>query len=251
MRGLFVLLLLTNFLFLGWQIWFEIGVEKAAPFGGVPLVNEGLSLFTELEEEKRPPQRKLVLVEDNPAHGSTPAIELVATENTMEETFTVTPAPPVAALCFRSTSLVTVNDANALQRSLAKIGIKESRIETVQTQNINYWVMLPAYKNKAMAKDAADILKESHVKDFFILHSGDYENSISLGVYSTRERAKQRYLEIGALNARLRKAVIEAIELPAKRLVVTFQVDDGTTPEGILPMLDSSKEPYLQKILCK
>ena len=110
--------------------------------------------------------------------------------------------------------------------------------------------MLKAYKNKTKANEAAEILKQKRVKDFFIVRTGRYENAVSLGVYSTKERAEKRYKEISGLKLRLRKPVIEAIELPAKRLIVSFRLGDGVVPEGLEHMLGSSKEPQWQKKSC-
>ncbi len=248
MRGFFVLLLITNLLFLGWQIWFEPDNKKTPAYGGVPMVNEGLHLLSELDEEKRPAQRKFMPLEDNASEARVPKLEPIAAESLPETV--VTKETSSVALCYQSSPLETLKEAKAIQQSLLKLGIQDSRRETIQTHKANYWVMLKAYKSRGKANEAAEILKSQQVKDFFIVRSGRYENALSLGVFSTRERAEKRYKQIAGLKVRLRKPVIEVLELPVKRLVVHFNLDGISPPEGLSPYLDPSKEPYLKKIPC-
>ena len=248
MRGFFVLLLITNLLFVGWQIGFEPESEDPPPYGGMALANDGLYLLSELDEEKRPPQRTFIPLEDKSTETPAPEVELIAAETVVEPSVAVTLS--TTTLCYQSSPLVTLKEAKALQESLVKLGIEDSRRETIQTHKVNYWVMLKPYKSLDKANEAADILKKQRVKDFFIVRSGSYENAVSLGVFSTKERAEKRYKQIAGLKLRLRKPVIEALELPAKRLVVRFELEVTPAPEGLSTLLDSSKKSHLKKILC-
>ena len=248
MRGFFILLLITNLLFFGWQIGFAPESEAPPRFAGIPLVSEGLQLLSELDEKERPAQRKFVPSQEKGDEPPPPSVELIAAERPVESP---TEKPPSETKqCYQSSPLVTLKEAKALQQSLLKLGIEDSRRETIQTHKVNYWVMLKAYKSRDKATEAADILKTQQVKDFFIVRSGRYENAVSLGVFSTKERAEKRYKQIAGLKVRLRKPVIEALELPAKRLVVRFELDSDTSPGGLSPLLDSSKESHLKKIPC-
>jgi hypothetical protein len=248
MRGFFVLLLITNLLFVGWQIGFEPESGELPPYGGMALTNDGLLILSELDEAKRPPQRKFIPLEDRATETPAPKVELIAAETPAEASVAVTPS--ITTFCYQSTPLVTLKEAKALQQSLLKLGIQDSRRETIQTHKVNYWVMLKAYKSLDKANEAADILKKQRVKDFFIVRSGRYENAVSLGVFSTKERAEKRYKQIAGLKVRLRKPLIEALELPAKRLIVRFELDETPVPEGLSALLDSSKESHLKKISC-
>jgi hypothetical protein len=178
------------------------------------------------------------------------AVELIAADKPTENTAVETVFPTATVNCFQSTPLDNLEDAQALQQSLVTLGISESKRIMVQTQKVNYWVMIPADKDVAKVNDAIASLKQRRIKDFFIVRSGRYENAISLGVYSTRERAEQRYKEISKLKLRIRKPEIEALELPAKQLVVTFRLDSDESPEGLTALLESVKPPRLQKISC-
>lgn len=248
MRGFFVLLLITNLLFVGWQIGFEPQSEEVPPYSGMALANDGLYLLSELDEAKRPPQRKFIPLEDKAIEAPEPKIELIAPEAPAETADLV--ASSGTTHCYQSTPLVTLKEAKALQETLLNLGIQDSRRETIQTHKVNYWVMLKPYKSLDKANEAADMLKKQRIKDFFIVRSGRYENAVSLGVFSTKERAEKRYKQIAGLKLQLRKPVIEALELPAKRLVVRFELNATPPPEGLAALLDSSKESHLKKTSC-
>jgi hypothetical protein len=251
MRGFFVLLLITNLLFLGWQFWLAPENGVLAPEGSLSVSRGGLTLLAELDGGRMPPVRTLQAVEDTHAQTTASPVELIAAEDKIDEVATEqAPATLVSVSCYQSTPLETLADAKSLQQTLAKMGINATKRETVQTQKINYWVMLAANKDPAKVSVVVDTLKQRHIKDFFVVRSGSYENVISLGVYSTRERAEQRFKEISSLKSRLPKPVIEALELPAKRLVVSFQLEAGAIPEKMASLLDPSKEPHLKKISC-
>ena len=250
MRFFFTLLLLANALFLGWQYFAEQEETGRSAFGGIVPVNEGLTLLSELPPASHPAHRELIPVNEAEAMESNEKLELIEPEIRAEVMHAVNTASGEAS-CYRSSPLQDVAAAMALQKKLTEQGITESKRESIQTQKINFWVMIKAYANRAEANKAAEALKKKRLKDFFIVRSGRYENAISLGVYSTKERAEQRYREIVALKTSLKKPHIEALELPAKRLVVTFSYEAPSLPEGVVLMLGTENEPYLEKISCK
>lgn len=251
MKGFFLLLLVTNMGFISWQFFAEDVREAKEPYSGVVRENNGLRLLSELSEAERPAPRKLKQLDEKSVKVAKSNIERIEPVAPKEKQSVVSTHSVVTVQCYQSSLLVSLDEARSLQASLNKIGIENSQRSTVETTNVNYWVKLKAYKNRAKANEAAELLRKNHVKDFFIVRSGRHENAISLGVFSTRERAQKRYSSITALNARLRKPVIEALELPAKRLVVHFSLKSDAAPAGLNKLLDSRKHPHLKKIACK
>lgn len=245
MKGFFLLLLLTNLLFIGWQLFAAAETSDLSLYRGVARVSQGLPLLSELDEANQPPLRKQTVEPPKPQP------ELIEPQVKQARiAIPVLDAQP-GSLCYQSSLLTSLSEATALQRQLEKFGISKSERNTVETTKVNYWVKLPPYKSRAKANEAADTLKKNKIKDFFIVRSGRHENAISLGVFSTRERADNRYKAITGLKARLRKPVIEEMELPAKRLVVSFSVKSTSLPEGLSSYLDTDKQPSLKKIACK
>lgn len=62
-----------------------------------------------------------------------------------------------------------------------------------------YWVYLPPFQDRDTAKATESRLRERGVKDLFIVTGDENRNAISLGLFSTAERADQRAAEIGRL----------------------------------------------------
>ncbi|MCW8919278.1 MAG: hypothetical protein OQL08_10745 [Gammaproteobacteria bacterium] len=250
MRGFFVLLAITNLLFFVWQWRSEPQSGEVSPYADTPLYREGLTLISELEEWKMPPVRKFVPAAEGSTLPPLPEPGSVMAEGETEEASSGGASPESALYCYQSSPLETLADAGALQQRLLANGIKTGERIEVQEQKINYWVMLPAGKDETKVGSVVGALKQKQVKDFFVIRSGRYENTISLGVYSTQERAEQRYKEIVALNLRHPKPLIEALELPAKRLAVTFELAQKELPGGLQPLLDPASQPRLRKIPC-
>lgn len=245
MRGFFILLLLTNLLFIAWQVWLQPKREEPPPYAGTTLSNEGLPLLAELKDEEQPPLRS----HRSDTSALTEAPELVEPE--VRDDVPAASALSATSVCFQSGPLASREELVTLQQQLAEIGIEETERKSIEIHRRNFWVMLPPYASREQAKEAAQILREQKVKDFFIVASGQYENAVSLGVYSSRERAEQRYQRITKLKARLRKPQIEGIELPAKRTVLTFQLPVGSEPYGLQSLLTSGQEGGIEKIPCK
>lgn len=251
MKGFFLLLLVTNVGFISWQFFAEGVREAKEPYAGIVRENDGLRLLSELAEAERPAARKALQLDEQTVKAARSKIEQTEPVAPREKQPVVSTQSGVTVECYQSSLLASLGEAKSLQASLNQLGIKNSQRSTVETTNVNYWVKLQPYKNRAKAHEAAELLRKNRVKDFFIVRSGRHENAISLGVFSTRERAEKRYSSITALKARLRKPVIEALELPAKRLVVHFSLKPGEAPSGLNKLLDSTKLPHLKKIACK
>lgn len=247
MKGFFILLLLTNILFLVWQQWFRADPVVNSPYGGISVINEGLPLLSELEPSKKPAARK--------ADNKQPVVEKVAVGKIMPidlgevvaKKEQKTEKPQTVHYCYRSNEFESAEDAKSLQKNLEKTGLSSSEPTEIESQKTNFWVMLKPYESLKKANEAAKILSDKKLKDFFIVRSGQYENAISLGVYSTKLRADMRYKEVVALKARLRTPVIEALELPAKRYVLTLKF----TEEEQKQLFENEISGELQKITCK
>ena len=248
MGGFFLLLVVTNLAFLGWQFWGGAEEVELVPHGVVGMQSRGLPLLSELADAEHPPQRETITVESK--RDSAPVVEMIEVESRPAPELSAAAEATDALGCYQSSHLSDLVAAKAFQAEISNYGVQDSQRKTVETTKVNYWVKLPPYDSRKKATEAAEILRDNRVKDFFIVRSGRHENAVSLGVFSSRERAEQRYSEITKLRARLRKPVIEAMELPAKRIVVEFVLAQSEITEGLRNLLDSTKQPHLKKIAC-
>ncbi len=259
MRGLFFLLLLSNVAFLLWQSFKPESVDALdAQISTVPVINEGLTLLSELDRTKRPPLREtlegeLVSVAE-PAgvsgQGEQTTMGSPAGMKGDEKREGVNNKDTNHALCLR---MDEIDNEAAFQQVL---GVLEANGATVieqgevQASKTNYWVMLPPYRNRAKADEAAAILRDKRVNDFFIVRSGEYENAVSLGVFSEQERAERRYNDIVSLKVRLRKPRIETIDLPTKHYFVSFSIKDLTIQQHLQERLNALGYPTPAKVEC-
>ncbi|MDH5785444.1 MAG: SPOR domain-containing protein [Chromatiales bacterium] len=248
MKGFFILLLLTNVFVLGWQVLQRHDEPVLSPYRDVKSVNQGLTLLAEYDETKPPAEREQKST--NQQAGRVAAIQTHAVESEQAIDPVIEVVADKGSSCYQSSMLVSLSEAVSLQKELELAGIRESDRRTVKTTKTNYWVKLPPYRSRAEANEASRRLEKNRIKDFFVVRSGRHENAISLGVFSTLERAEMRHRTITTLNDGINKPIIEAMELPAKRLVIVFSIRGEATP-ALNKIISRKSEPQLKKITCK
>lgn len=62
-----------------------------------------------------------------------------------------------------------------------------------------YWVYIPPLKNRRQAKRMVNKLRESNVKDFYIILNGDTRNGVSLGHFKEQLHANRRLKKVTRL----------------------------------------------------
>jgi hypothetical protein len=160
---------------------------RAAP---VPLDAPRLSLVGELDPEARKALEK-TRAESAPA--AAPA--------------TVPVAPPLAGLlCVAVGPFDDDAVAKETAEKLRTAGIVvEVREESGQLRT-GYWVHLPPFPSREAAEQVAADLRQRGAGELFIVTASEQRHAISLGLFSTPERADQRAAEIGELGYRPRIA---------------------------------------------
>lgn len=257
MRGLFLLLLLTNMAALVWQFTLHEGGAGAARTPGVPTsTGEGLTLLSELAQEQQPALRDGADVEavemqhEEPRETSSADRGGAGTHESVLEN-NEDAKDTTGAVCLSVEGIDSETAVKQLLRAVEKSGAVLLEQGEKQGTKTNYWVMLPPYPNRAKADEAAAMLDGKSVKDFFIVRSGEYENAVSLGVFSGPERARSRSEQIVALKLRLRKPKIETIKLPAKQYFVRFKVEDTVKAASVVTLLEELDYPPARKVICR
>jgi len=247
MRGMFLLLLLSNLVYLAWQYLGPGADAGMDPYRGVTFKSKGLELLSELPPDKRPALREGV----KPAPGMAPWAEDDVAESPAKVAEGL--AATEGMRCMRVAGIGNEAQLRKLQKALK--ALKASAIqqgsEVGQAANGKFWVMLPPYPNLDKATEAAAILKQHNIKDFFVVRSGDYENAVSLGVFSTRERAERRNKQISALKIGLKAPKVEAIGSPAEHYWLSFSLGEGANPAKIRSMLKKQGVIQVTDIRCQ
>ncbi|MCH8506642.1 MAG: hypothetical protein LAT50_20330 [Ectothiorhodospiraceae bacterium] len=169
MRAFFILLLLANLLLLG---WFMFGHEQPETVAQPPRpVSGSLTLLSEAD----PDQLQRQVVEDNDAVPDLSAQPV--------------PTTPPDRACYLSQAFAEQREARQL-RDAAGDGAQVQ--EAPESELIGHWVYLPPADSVAVARENIDQLREAGIEDVGIVGDAAYRNAISLGVFSSAERARAR-----------------------------------------------------------
>jgi hypothetical protein len=251
MRGLFLLLLLSNLIYLAVLFFTGTSDTELDPYRGVTFEKKGLTLLAELPPEKRPALRAGI----KPEPGLAPWPEEEA-PNKESETAAADTQSATEARCLRVGGIRSENQLQSLRLSLRKLGAEEFHKggeAGAASGNTKFWVMLPPYPDLNKATEAAGALKAMKVKDFFVVRNGEYANAVSLGVFSTRARAQRRLEQISTLKGRKLKAKIETIgsSTSSEYFWLSFKLGDEASPAKIRGMLHRQGLSKLEEISCK
>lgn len=220
MKWLFYLLVLANLAFFAWDR--TVAPGKPAPNAMTAQPRAGgarLVLLRELPPSKRPPARKEAMASaarEKPGQEGTPSVASVsgpvhsnADHGESESATAAAPAKkatPAAAdretlkapapVCYRVGGIADAKIADALSARLKVAGATILKRGTETGTQSNYWVFLPAFPSQQAAWTAIRRLQQHGFRDYYLVRSGENENAVSLGVFSDRARASERYREI-------------------------------------------------------
>lgn len=182
-RILFILLLAAN---LGVGVWLWQSARPAPP---LPVVDPGVASLALLSERE---------VRDSDAATA----ELSAAPETAEDW--------AERQCLSIGPFVAQSDARAALERLTpyveRIRVREEYVR----QSRGYAVFLPAPATREEALGAARALQQRGVRDYYVVTAGPQQNTISLGLFASRENAERRVAEVTLLG--FRPAITERID---------------------------------------
>ncbi|MBE0511234.1 MAG: SPOR domain-containing protein [Chromatiales bacterium] len=215
MRGFFILLILSNILFFSWVLYIGERDEPAIP--SVDMPGNRLVVLSEIPTDERPPLRQGQVERAAP---STPA-------RILEES-------PLAGIpsmrCVTVTNIANTADRDSLLIRLRELSASQIEIGEEGGTRSNYWVLLPAFRSRGEADAMANRLTGLQVRDFFVVRSGEHENAISLGVFSSMERAQSRQTQINTLKLSGVKPEIEIMQLPTRSHWLRYRIGAEKSP---------------------
>lgn len=237
MRIFLMLLVLANLGFFAWQRWYSDDAQAALP----PVhVDAGTA-------------KRLVLVgEQESAVAVAEPERRVETQDTVIEAAPITETPAISsqpATCATLGPFEQLEAADVVRGRLEVAGNRAVLRETGGQIRSGFWVYLPPFPSRAAAEDIEDELRGKGVEDLFIVTASEQRNAISLGLFSTPERADQRAAEIGRLGyaprvaERFRDATVywvDFVETPGEPL----------EPESVGVMASGETLPEKRAISC-
>lgn len=202
MRWMFMLLVLANAGFFAWQHWYAPdrsgvmgeGEIDTRPSKGLQLVGEPAPSSGEAVAETAQ------LPTETPIAEETIPSEVEQQDNSLAEVpGDVADEAGSASVCATIGPFDQLEMAQVAAERLRAMGSPGELREAGGQIRSGFWVYLPPYPSRDEAKQIEDELRARNVRDLFIVTGSEQQNAISLGLFSTPERADQRAAEIGRL----------------------------------------------------
>lgn len=237
MRGFFFLLILTNLALAGWFYWQTeppLSATQPPSRGASP---GGLKLLSELPPPSlQPVQAPTTPITPPTANGGASSL---ATESAGSEPAEETAAEGQIAICQRINPIAKVSDMEAVAGKLLQANFTVLERGEGDVERQTYWVMVNPYQTEKAARGVAAQLAKAKVRDFLVIRSGEYENGISLGLFSQKEGAENRLREISALKLNIRKPVIRQRTASVHTHWLTVRLSGDHELSALLTLLDA------------
>lgn len=178
MRYLFIILLLANVAFFVWAQ--RMSPQPKSTF---QVVDNGVT--------------KLSLISE---------VEPAAVSNTSNDNNSPLNAN-IQQMCFSAGPFDVEANVHAAKESMDPLVLKTHIRKITTTQEAGYWVYLPALASRAEALKKGRELAAAFVKDYYVVTSGDNENSISLGLYREPFNADNRIAELSQKGFAVKKEI--------------------------------------------
>jgi len=178
MRYLFILLLMANIAFFVWTQRLSPAVKST--FKAVDEGVTSLQLLSEITPQKN---------QTEPVFNSQQIND------------------DVKQMCFSVGPFDIEANVHAAAETLNPLVLKTNIRKITTTQEAGYWVYLPALSSRTEALRKGRELAAAFVKDYYVVTSGDNENSISLGLYREPYNADNRIAELSKKGFKVNKEI--------------------------------------------
>ncbi len=197
MRSLFLALILTNLVYLGWNQMQH--PDRIAPPAGlaVPAGIPTLILLSEAgaevddEPTRAGPGRPRSGPKGQPRgmgpQGGEPDLPGAERER------------PAGAHCFTLGPFVNRALVERTAQRMGQAGLAPQVRKAEQHRPSTYWVFLPPQRDRKAAQRIVERLVAAGVEDYYVVRQGAQNNAISLGLFSREAGAQQRLDEVRAL----------------------------------------------------
>ena len=227
MKWFFILLLITNVIYLGWEIDRDAQLSRANVSSAIKIPAGTQKLVLLAEREKLPETRSHIKLDNELSmanFNSEPVLPIELNPNTekmmkslLSETsisnfdsdleqkeghslsdFTTEPSPSVLdkTVCYTYGPIPNQEESELLSKWLNERGIFYKQRQTDEQGKQLFWVYLAPRDSRAQAEAAMIDLKQKGVKDMRLIREGDLLNAISLGLFSSQASVNRRLNEV-------------------------------------------------------
>ena len=228
MKWLFILLLLANVIYLGWEMDRDTQLQRANVSSAikVPAGTQKLTLLNELD--KLPETRSHIKLDHELSmenYNSEPVMPIELNPNTeqiMDSLLTETTISEISeeslqddffpteidsgfqsndveiTVCYTYGPIPNQEESDLLSKWLDERGIAYTERQTNKQGKQLFWVYLAPRESREEAVADMNDLKQKGVKDMLLVREGDLLNAISLGLFSSQASVNRRLNEIQA-----------------------------------------------------
>lgn len=222
MKWFFVLLLLANLVYLGWEIDRSSKQHRANKQTAIkiPATANRLQLVAELDMPPETRKAPVVPDEDYQQVNVTSMLPIEMnpnTENMMQTFFNESSMmqlqsefmqedravrsiddEPVNTICYTYGPIPEKKESALMSEWLNERGIEYEQRQTTEDGLPKFWVYLSPQASSARAEKTVEELKQKGIRDLHLIRSGDLLNAVSLGLFSTQAAVNRRLNEIKA-----------------------------------------------------
>jgi len=219
MRHLVYLLLVTNLVYFGWNVFESRSFSEA--------------------ERQLPPMpptaSSLVTLQEREAAGADDVSSI--------EDLTVgqPPGAGAAVLCQALGPFLAVDELQAAEARLHELGLQPTQRELQSKKLTGYWIYLPAMSREEV-QAALEILKKHKDKEYYV----GKKNFISLGTFGGMSRAERRLKEVRKMGL---DAILQERFSSQSRWWLDIQ-SDGSATEQLNRLVEDRSELQLVELAC-
>lgn len=227
MKWLFILLLLANVIYLGWEMDRDTRLHHANISSGlnIPVGTQEFVLLNELD--KLPKKRSQIKLDNELSmqnYDSEPVMPIELNPNTEQilsslltettivqlsdepvlnddifaefETDLLFNPEPEKRVCYTYGPIPSQEESNLFSKWLDDRNIQYEQRQTDEQGKQLFWIYLAPHESHEKAVAAINDLKQKGVKDVRLIREGDLLNAISLGLFSSQAAVNRRLNEI-------------------------------------------------------
>ena len=186
------------------------------------------------------------LTAGNNANNS-PALALAATKSAADAAKTIQQSPQPVSLDCLEWGPIPAKRADDAQLRLSKLKLgNRLSYQDIAANNGPYWVYLPPLPSRQAANEKVAELQDLGIHDISVAPNGQWQNAISMGLYSNQAAARAR---VDSLQNKDITALIEARGKSAR--VFTLSNLTADEHDALRKMQTDFGGPSLKKLTCK
>lgn len=201
MKWFFIFMLLLNIAYLAWELDLEAKQHSSSTqtLPKIPSSARELQLLTEMKD--LPEKHAATAAVDRvmkPIANDDFSQQLKLNQMDIMKNLAVKEFGQNKTACFSYGPIADEQKVNELYDWLQSNKLKATKREEFDKSGVMFWIYLAAEDDRQQATATLKDLEEKGITDYRLIQRGNFENSISLGLFSSKKRVDARLKELNA-----------------------------------------------------